>query len=76
MRTHHTKRINCKNVILTVLGTGLPSRKKIKTDFPGKSNFFELPITHKQFIFEESYISNGKRQKSCTLLLFRLYYRI
>ena len=42
--------------------------KKIKTDFPGKSTFFELPITQKRFIFEESYISNGKRQKSCTLI--------
>ena len=43
--------------------------KKIKTDFPGKSTFFELPITQKRFIFEESYISNGKRQKSCTLIV-------
>ena len=25
-------------------------------------------ITHKRFIFEESYISYGKRQKSCTLI--------
>ena len=25
--------------------------KKIKTDFPGKSTFFELPITQKRFIF-------------------------
>ena len=41
----------------------------MKTDFPGKSTFFELPITHKRFIFEESYISNGKRQKSCTLIV-------
>ena len=31
--------------------------KKIKTDFPGKSTFFESPITHKRFIFEHSYIS-------------------
>ena len=43
--------------------------KKIKTDFPGKNTFFELPITQKRFIFEESYISNGKRQKSCTLIV-------
>ena len=43
--------------------------KKIKTDFPGKSTFFELPITQKQFIFEESYSSYGKRQKSCTLIV-------
>ena len=56
-------------LIWTVLGTGLPSRKKIKTDFPGKSTFFESPITQKRFIFEESYISYGKRQKSCTLIV-------
>ena len=37
--------------------------------FPGKSTFFELRITQKRFIFEESYISNGKRQKSCTLIV-------
>ena len=54
-------------LIWAVLGTGLPSRKKIKTDFPGKSTFFESPITHKRFIFEHSYASYGKRQKSCTL---------
>ena len=41
--------------------------KKIKTDFFQKSTFFESPITHKRFIFEHSYISYGKRQKSCTL---------
>ena len=29
-----------------------------------------LPITHKRFIFEHSYISYyGKRQKSCTLIV-------
>ena len=38
-------------------------------DFPGKSTFYELPITQKRFIFEESYISNGKSQKSCTLIV-------
>ena len=43
--------------------------KKIKTDFPGKNTFFESPITQKRFIFEESYILNGKRQKSCTLIV-------
>ena len=50
--------------------------KKIKTDFPGKSTFFESPITHKRFIFEQSFISYGKRQKSCTLIviLIRLSY--
>ena len=42
----------------------------IKTDFPGKSStFFESPINHKRFIFEHSYISYGKRQKSCTLIV-------
>ena len=41
----------------------------MKTDFPGKSTFFELPITQKRFIFEESYISYRKRQKSCTLIV-------
>ena len=43
--------------------------KKIKTDFFQKTTFFESPITQKRFIFEESYISNGKRQKSCTLIV-------
>ena len=43
--------------------------RKIKTDFPGKSTFFESPITHKRFIFEHSYISYGKRQKSCCLIV-------
>ena len=32
-----------------------------------KTTFFESPITQKRFIFEESYSSYGKRQKSCTL---------
>ena len=31
--------------------------------------FLELPITPKRSIFEESYISYGKRQKSCTLIV-------
>ena len=31
--------------------------------------FIESLITHKQLIFEESYISYGKRQKSCTLIV-------
>ena len=53
----------------TVQWTGSSASKKIKTDFTGKSTFFELPITQKRFIFEESYISNGKRQKSCTLIV-------
>ena len=34
-----------------------------------KSTFFESPITHKRFIFEHSYISYGKRQKSCCLIV-------
>ena len=45
------------------------NKKKIKTDFFQKSTFFESPITHKRFIFEHSYISYGKRQKSCTLIV-------
>ena len=43
--------------------------KRIKTDFSGKSTLFESPITHKRFIFEHSYISYRKRQKSCTLIV-------
>ena len=43
--------------------------KRIKTDFSGKSTLFELPITQKRFIFEHSYISYRKRQKSCTLIV-------
>ena len=43
--------------------------KKVKTDFFQKSTFFESPITHKRFIFEHSYISYGKRQKSCCLIV-------
>ena len=43
--------------------------KKIKTDFFQKSTFFESPITHKRFIFEHSYNSYGKRQKSCCLIV-------
>ena len=37
--------------------------------FSKKSTFFELPITQKQFIFDESYISYDKRQRSCTLIV-------
>ena len=33
------------------------------------TTFIELLITHKRFIFKESYISYGKRQKSCTLIV-------
>ena len=38
-------------------------------DFFQKTTFFESPITQKRFIFKESYISYGKRQKSCTLIV-------
>ena len=44
--------------------------KKIKTDFFQKSTFFESPITQKRSIFEYSYVSYDKRQKSCTLIVF------
>ena len=40
--------------------------KKNKIDFFQKTTFFESPITQKRFIFEHSYISYGKHQKSCT----------
>ena len=43
--------------------------KKIKIDFFQKTAFFELPITQKRFIFEESLISYIKRQKSCTIIV-------
>ena len=39
--------------------------KKIKTDIFQKTTFFEHPITQKWSIFEHSYVSYGKRQKSC-----------
>ena len=34
-----------------------------------QTTFIESLITHKRFVFEESYISYGKRQKSCTLIV-------
>ena len=43
--------------------------KKIKTDFFQKSAFFESPITQKRSIFEYSYVSYDKLQKSCTLIV-------
>ena len=43
--------------------------KKIKTHFFQKTTCFESPITQKRFIFEQSFISYGKRQKSCTLIV-------
>ena len=33
------------------------------------TTFFEPLIPHKRFVFKESYISYGKRQKSCTLIV-------
>ena len=40
-----------------------------KRTFCYPTTFIESLITHKRFIFEESYISYGKRQKSCTLIV-------
>ena len=40
-----------------------------KWTFCYTTTFFELLITHKQFIFEHSCVSYGKRQKSCTLIV-------
>ena len=40
-----------------------------KRTFCYPSTFIELLITYKRFIFEESYISYGKCQKSCTLIV-------
>ena len=37
--------------------------------FATRPPFFESLITHKRFVFKESYISYGKRQKSCTLIV-------
>ena len=37
-----------------------------KRTFCYPTTFIESLITHKRFIFEESYISYDKRQKSCT----------
>ena len=48
----------------------------MKTDFFQKSTFFESPITDQRSIFEHSYISYRKRQKSCTLIVIWSYYRI
>ena len=33
------------------------------------TTFFESLITQKRFVFKESYISYGKRKKSCTLIV-------
>ena len=40
-----------------------------KRTFCYPTTFIESLITHKRFIFEESYISYAKRQKSCTLIV-------
>ena len=40
-----------------------------KNRFFQKSAFFESPITQKRFIFAHNYVSYGKRQKSCTLIV-------
>ena len=40
-----------------------------KRTFCYPTTFFESLITQKRFVFEESYISYGKRQKSCTLIV-------
>ena len=40
-----------------------------KRTFCYQTTFIESLITHKRFIFKESYISYGKRQKSCTLIV-------
>ena len=43
--------------------------KKLKRDFFQKSTFFESPITQKRSIFEHSYVSYDKLQKTCTLIV-------
>ena len=40
-----------------------------KLAFCYSTTFFKSLITHKRFVFKESYISYGKRQKSCTLIV-------
>ena len=40
-----------------------------KRTFCHATTFFESLITHKRSIVEESYVSHGKRQKSCTLIV-------
>ena len=45
------------------------NKKKIKMDFFQKTTFFESPIAQKRFIFEHSYVSYGKPQKSCTFIV-------
>ena len=38
-------------------------------DFFQKTTFFESLITHKRSIFEHSYVSYDKRQKSCSSIV-------
>ena len=45
------------------------NKKIVITDFFQKTTFFESAITHKRFIFEHSYVSYSKRQKSCTFIV-------
>ena len=40
--------------------------------FATPTTFFKSLINHKRFIFEESYIWYGKRQKSCTLIVIQV----
>ena len=40
-----------------------------KRTFCYPTTFFESLITYKRFVFKESYISYGKRQNSCTLIV-------
>ena len=69
-------------VFLLKLNCGFPKNKADKTFFSFDlhtfcqkqtfcypTTFFESPITHKRFIFKDSYIPYGKRQKSCTLIV-------
>ena len=43
-----------------------------KRTFCYSTTFIESLITHKRFIFKESYISYGKRQKSCTSIVVKV----
>ena len=45
-----------------------------KQTFCYPATFFKALITHKRFIFKESYISYGKRQKNCTLFVVWVKY--
>ena len=40
-----------------------------KQTFCYPTTFFKSLINHKRFVFEESYTSYSKRQKSCTLIV-------